>query len=114
MNAYVRLSKIASTPNGLPAASLDEYSPGSGGVPGKSMPIEYTVEGYIEWPIQVGTFLEMNRRKRNGVEVEGYFRTSIVRGVGPAHIETDNSVYRLEVLPDPYESNTRTHYQAGA
>lgn len=110
MKQYIRLSKIAAMPGGLPAAEPGEYKPGSGGVKGKSMPIEYTVEGFIEAPIHVGARLVVDRRVRNGVRVDGFFSTSTVTAVGPNHIETENSVYRMDILDCPDDcqaSNTQ-------
>jgi hypothetical protein len=95
---YVKITKLAETPGGLPAAAVAEHEPGSLGVEGKSLPIDYTIEGFLTEPVIVGCRVQVDRRKRNGVPIDGLFLTSPVVEVNEVGFRTMNSVYMLEFL----------------
>lgn len=93
---YVRLTKVTEVPGGAPAAT--KHIPGSGGTPGKSLPIDYVVEGYLFWPLVVGERAFMERQYRNGERVDGVFRSSTITAVTETGFTTKNSEYRLEAI----------------
>ena len=101
--SYVRLTKLAAAPGGLPPETMDERVCGGHTTPGKSIPIGYTVEGYASDPIEPGSCVCMYRRKRNGVVVDGLFQTSCVKHLTDEGFVTENSVYRVDELPDPQD-----------
>ncbi len=64
-----------------------------------SLPVEYTVTGYIGHTIEPGQPLVIMRDTRNGIECGGIMTTSAVKSFS-AHpngliIKTQNSVYEL-------------------
>ena len=98
----IKLTKLSASANPLyPTPESGDYIPGkdNGEV---SLPVDYEMIGTIEKIPEVGEYLFGYRTHRNGVECPGVFRTSAIeakRGwTGIYHIETKNSVYRLEIL----------------
>lgn len=95
---YVRISKVgvSETPT-IPTPKKEDYIPGqdNGDV---SLPMEYTIEGYLLHDIQVGESVSVDRRIRNRVEARGEFVTSPVTKITEAGFETENSVYILDKL----------------
>jgi hypothetical protein len=109
---YCQITKLKSVENPLfPTPDNSAYAPGkdNGDV---SVPVDYTVEGYLLNEIQEGECARMDRRKRNGVEVDGTFQTSQIQHVstdlaqkGEGMFRTQNSVYEVKILPDPHPIN---------
>lgn len=93
MNKLIYVEKLAEVEGGLPARNMgepnDNYS---------SIPIEYNVEGYLLYDIEVGKNVFIDRIKRNGVDVRGVFTTSRVTEVGEKYFKTQNSVYQYKFL----------------
>ena len=67
---------------------------------GVSLPIDYTVEGYLQNDIEVGKPVLMLRTKRNDVECQGLFTTSEVRELTSYGFNTLNSKYTIETLSE--------------
>ena len=99
MNKLIYIEKLAEVEGGLPARSMEEHNMGK---PNdycySSIPIEYNVEGYLLYEIEVGKNVFIDRIKRNGVEVRGVFTTSRVTEVGDKYFKTQNSVYSYKFL----------------
>lgn len=94
---YVRVKKVAAVGSPLyPTATPEQYTPGAEN-PGVSPPIEYEVEGHLLFPIEVGQSIFLDRRKRNGEEVRGTFRSSQVQSIDGNKVNTFNSVYLVEL-----------------
>jgi hypothetical protein len=96
---YIRLTKLAAASN--PTALTPEWE---NFVPGQdnglvSLPLDYTAEGYLTSDIKVGMHFFMNRIKRNGVEAIGKFASSPVKKITGNQVETQNSIYIVEELP---------------
>jgi len=101
----VTLKKVAAIASGVPQAeSVEEYridqERGSWGqfFEGKSPPIEYEVQGFIEeFKVDIGSPFTMIRTCRNGVQRLGFFATSNVQAVEETGegwvLQTKNSVY---------------------
>jgi hypothetical protein len=94
----IKITKRAEVTGGVPAASNDEYVPGSGGVKGKSIPVDYWLTGTLIQPITVGASVVVAREIRNGVEAPGIFQTSPVVEVTNDTFRTANSVYDYTYL----------------
>jgi hypothetical protein len=73
-----------------------------------SVPVEYTITGFLPNDITVGSGVYVLRDTRNGTKAEGIFETSVVRKIQEKTngliVTTNNSVYDLEWLPMPSES----------
>ena len=95
MNKII-ITKIAAVAGGLAPIDADKYVAGTNQtfVENKSLPIEYTIEGELVTPIEIGKSLMVHRHKRNGVVSEGFFTTSIITSVSSDTFTTKNSVYR--------------------
>lgn len=95
---YVRLTKLKEANNPIaPTPNKKDYVPGTdnGFV---SLPIDYTVEGYLLADVKVGDIIQVDRRKRNGVEMLGFMSTSSITKINKDTIETRNSIYKIEKL----------------
>jgi len=99
----LRIQKRAEAAGGLPAASNDEYVPGSNGVENKSIPIDYWLTGELMYPLTVGRPVEVLRESRNGVKTPGIFMTSPVVELTPTTFKTKNSIYDYLVLTNSAE-----------
>ena len=96
MNKLIEIQKIDINPEGLPAAKdRGEYLKENGD---KSLPVNYTIEGYLNSDIQVGSNVVVARTKRDGVECLGMFCSSTVLEVSENCFVTRNSVYRYKYL----------------
>lgn len=94
----VRLLKIDTSDNPeYPAAEWANYKFG-GYNPGVSLPIEYSVEGYLITDIQIGNSIVINRTKRNEEITGGHLKSSPVEKIENKVIHTNNSRYVLEVI----------------
>ena len=98
MNRLIYIEKLAEVEGGLPARSMDEHIMGKPNDNNTSIPIEYNVEGYLLYEIEVGKNVFIDRTKRNGVDVRGVFTTSRVTDVGDNYFKTQNSVYKYSFL----------------
>ena len=94
----IYIEKLAEVKGGLPARNMDEHIMGKPNDYNTSIPIEYNVEGYITYEIEVGKNVIIDRTKRNGVEVRGVFTTSRVTEVGDNYFKTQNSLYKYSFL----------------
>ena len=75
-----------------PTASWNEWLMGS---EKKSLPINYTVKGFLEEPVSVGKPIRMGRIESNGRKALGLFISSAVTKIENNIIHTFNSVYRI-------------------
>ena len=98
MNKKIYIEKLAEVKGGLPARSMEEHNMGKPNDNNTSIPIEYNVEGYLLYEIEVGKNVFIDRTKRNGVDVRGVFTTSRVTDVGDNYFKTQNSVYKYSFL----------------
>jgi len=92
----ISLEKIAVAPNPIsPPAPWEEWIPGS--LENQfSLPISYSLKGYLLVPIQLGESIHIFRIERNGVVTDGIFRsTPVVEIREDGLIETYNSIYRV-------------------
>ncbi len=96
----VEIKKIAAVEGGLPAASKEEYIPGTGGVKGHSIPVEYSLTGNMPNPLRVGECVFVMRETRNGIKCPGMFQTTPVTAITDAGFTTKNSIYLLTVLSE--------------
>lgn len=87
----IRIQKRAEVTGGLPAVSV--HTPGTVQQEGYSLPIDYTIEGRLVYPITVGLPVHVERDTRNGVPCMGEFITSLVVEVTDKSFRTKNSVY---------------------
>ena len=69
----IYIEKLAEVKGGLPARNMDEHIMGKPNDNYSSIPIEYNLEGYLLYEIEVGNNVFIDRTKRNGVEVRGVF-----------------------------------------
>lgn len=99
-NTYVKCSKLSAVDKpDSPTAAADDYEYGNVNL-GVSVPVDYWVTGELKNNPEVGQPLYIARDCRNGVRVDGDFRTSPVVNIesdnGKLKISTRNSVYLLE------------------
>lgn len=79
----------------------DEYK--SGDTSGKSVPVHYTVKGFLLNELEPGAFMNIDRYERNGHQIHGVMRTSRIQEVvypddGTVMLKTHNSVYEVETI----------------
>lgn len=94
----VKITKLGSVENPVvPTPNFNEYKQGenNGNV---SLPTEYWLEGYLLNEPTVGSSVLVQRTCRNGIECSGSFFTSKVTKITDNGFETQNSVYRVDVL----------------
>jgi hypothetical protein len=96
----IQIKKIAVVAGGLAPMEKDMHVSGTSSnvSKNKSLPIEYTIEGELVDPIQIGKCVNVLRTKRNGVVVIGYFNTSQVTEITENTFKTQNSVYSYNYL----------------
>ena len=100
----VRIQKRSEVTGGLPAASKTEYIPGTGGVEGHSLPIDYWLTGDMAALPKVGQCVFVLRDTRNGIACPGMFQSTPVTEVTETSFRTKNSVYDYQVLTTEKES----------
>ena len=98
MNKLIYIEKLAEVKGGLPARSMEDHNMGEPNDCYTSIPIEYNLEGYLLFEIEVGKNVFVDRIKRNGEEVRGMFTTSRVTEVGDKYFKTQYSVYQYKFL----------------
>lgn len=94
----VKIQKISASNNPLfETPKIEDYEVGkdNGDV---SLPIEYTIEGTLVAPIEIGKPVSVLRKKRNGISMIGLFTTSEVVKKTEKTFETKNSVYTIEEI----------------
>ena len=99
-NKTIQIRKIAAVVGGLAPMEKDKYVPGTANniSENKSLPVEYSIEGELLSPIEVGKIVFVFRTKRNGVAATGYFQTSKITEVTENTFKTQNSVYTYNFL----------------
>ena len=96
---YVRIRKLSAVVNpDYPSAQRETYKCGTIPDEDVSVFVDYEVEGHISQMPEVDSSICMFRRKRNGVDYPGIFRTSPITKVFEGGFHTRNSVYEIEVL----------------
>jgi len=105
MKSYVMMKKLSvSDAPVVRTPDANEYKPGENNGD-TSVPVEYTITGYLVGDIEVGKGIHVLRDTRNGIRADGFFDTSAVckiqDKVNGLIITTNNSVYDLEWLPVP-------------
>lgn len=96
----VKITKIATVESPqVPTPEFNNFVPGIDN-DGVSLPIDYTVEGYLQNDVEIGKSVIMLRTKRNGVECPGLFTTSEVRELTSYGFNTLNSKYAIETLSE--------------
>ena len=98
MSKQIYIEKLAEVTGGLPAIKMEEHIAGESQGDNYSIPVEYNLEGYLLYEIEVGKNVIIDRLKRNGVEVRGVFTTSRVTEVGDKYFKTQNSFYQYKFL----------------
>ncbi len=99
---WVRVTKLAACVDALfPSAKKDSYLHGEENL--VSPPIDYSLEGRLLSAVEVGQEIRVERRIRNGIEVDGLFRSTAVKSVsddlGRLTVTTQNSIYVIEQIP---------------
>lgn len=96
----IQIQKIAAVEGGLDPMEKDQYVPGTANniLENKSLPIEYSIEGELLYPMEIGKDVFVLRTKRNGVAATGYFQTSKLTEVSENTFKTQNSVYSYKYL----------------
>jgi len=101
----ITLEKIAAAPGAVTSpGSWDQWEEGSPHNRG-SLPIDYTLQGFLLIPIQIEIPIVLARTHRNRIEKLGYFRsTPVVQFRDDDLVETYNSIYRItETLSEKEE-----------
>ncbi len=70
----------------------------------ESIPVDYTMEGWLVSPPAVGRRVALIRLVRNGLRRPGVFWSTCVTMVGRGCFHTLNSVYRIEEVT-PFANN---------
>lgn len=103
INTKIRLMKLSAVENPMvptPDVLLDDFTPGSYNNGLHSVPVDYTIEGFLCGDIEIDKPLSVRRTMRNGVRMFGHLTTSYIKAIIPSDnglvLETENSVYRLE------------------
>ena len=96
----VKLKKVREAPRPEHASvDWDEHVSGLETAPGFSLPIGYELQGQLSAPIVIGECIVVLRTHRNGEEVLGWFRSTVIREIQGAEVTTTNSVYHVtEIL----------------
>jgi hypothetical protein len=99
---YIKLTKISAVENPeYKTPSFDEYNRKKDTNERMSIPVEYTVEGYLKEDVEVGEHVVIERIKRNGLKCFGIMTTSPVTEITDDGFKTLNSIYKLELIaPD--------------
>ena len=99
-NKIIQIQKIAAVGGGLAPMEKDKYVPGTANniSENKSLPVEYSIEGKLLHPLEVGNVVFVARTKRNGESVDGFFQTSKLTEVTDNTFKTQNSVYAYKYI----------------
>ena len=106
---FVRLLKVAAVPNpSAPTMEASDYNYGAPNLEG-SLPVNYTIDGWLLGLPQTGEPVRVLRVARGGVVLPGiYSSTKVVDVPGDGVFLTMNSVYHwreIGVLRTPHEDN---------
>ena len=94
---FVRIQKFA-------AAENPNYQPGdmanypNDGTATTSLPVDYSLEGWLLADPVVGQPVRVQRTRRNDLDIPGHFTSSPVVSLREDGFDTANSLYRLTVL----------------
>jgi hypothetical protein len=58
----------------------------------------YTIKGYLIDDISVGNKINVIRTERNGIEVPGWFESSVIENIEGNNIKTNNSQWEIKVI----------------
>ncbi|RXK55887.1 hypothetical protein ESB00_08405 [Oleiharenicola lentus] len=96
---FVVVYKVADVAAPLsPAVAARDYYYGRPGNAG-SMPVEYTLMGWLVLPPAIGEQVRLLRVCRNGVMTPGVFTsTEVIKIPGEGEFHTRNSIYRYEEI----------------
>lgn len=101
---FVRITKQSAVDDPVtPTPKTEDYIPGGGEANvGMSLPVDYSMTGWLLEDIEVGKRACMFRKTRNDVEFPGVFSSSVVAEIlpkdGGLEFHTENSIYHLEWL----------------
>ncbi len=97
---YVRIVKLRTAPGGIPACPLPHYAPGVwGGL--LTLPISYTMEGYLLQDLRKGGVIHLDRHVRQGVRARGCFISTRICSISADVVTSLNSVYRVTAFEPP-------------
>lgn len=109
---YVQISKIGSADDPhYSTPSWEEYESNKASC--NSIPKDYTLEGFLMVTPEQGFPLAVKRTVRNGIEQEGFFRTSVINKIlleseFEMIFETMNSRYQMKKVLPLFKSQTGT------
>lgn len=93
----IRVQKLSEAPNCIVNACPPEAYV-YGGPNNLSVPVDYTIEGFLLFPIKIGEPVVVNRTSRNGVQVNGIFKSTEVVALEGNTFQTKNSIYKFEYI----------------
>lgn len=104
MNEHVKISKVGTEDNPVfPTSDMADYKAGEVNL-GVSVPVNYTITGWLNSDVEIGASVIVKRDTRNGVAMSGVFNTSPVKKIeffpGGLLFHTENSVYQLEWIDE--------------
>jgi len=105
---YVRIQKIAPTESPInPPADPATYAFGQLSQTGHSLPGGYSMEGWLICHPELDERVVLLRRKRNDLICLGVFRSTRVTKIEEGYFWTQNSIYRIEIIDSPAQSELR-------
>ncbi len=91
---FIRVTKLGEAPDtGQAVPAWNAFAPD----PGHVLPVDYTVEGLLAKPIEIGSPIVLLRMVRNGIVRPGIFTSTEVREI---RLVTRNSFYRIEAFAE--------------
>jgi hypothetical protein len=111
IGSFVSVTKLSASRNPVTnPGDWETYVPGGDNI--DSLPVDYTMKGFLTEIVQVGECIHLDRTERNGITAEGEFTsTTIVRiNAAGSSAETFNSIYFITRtdLPGGHVSPTAT------
>jgi hypothetical protein len=94
----IYIEKIGEVVGGQPSRKMENHVFGACQNDGLSIPIEYSVEGFLVNELIVGNEVVVIRNKRNNVECSGFFNTTRLTEIGDDFFKTKNSVYKYRFI----------------
>jgi hypothetical protein len=78
-----------------------------------SMPMNYVMDGYLLATPRPKGIIRLHRFVRNGVVARGIFTSSPIRRILGDRIETENSIWRITIVPplEPFQLETMPEEQ---
>ncbi len=93
----IRVTKLGEAPDtGQAVPTWNAFASG----PERVLPVDYTVEGLLAKPLEIGSPIVLLRMVRNGTVRPGIFTSTEVREI---RLVTRNSIYRIEPMPEAVE-----------